>query len=140
MRALQSLFAVLCFSASVTIAAPGDLLAPTREIYKTLKSYSDTGVLIDDQSGFHHTFKTYYRAPRQFYFEFNMDAKAGGWRYVMWCDGGDFQSWTSVLKEHNVYPRGSNTTLTAFAQLASNTQGTITMIPSLIFAGSGLVG
>jgi outer membrane lipoprotein-sorting protein len=119
---------------------PTDLLAPTRAAYKALKSYSDTGVLIDDASGYRHTFRTYYRAPRHFYFEFNMDPKSGGWRYVMWCDGGDFQSWTSYWKTHETYQRGSDTTRSAFAKFSGGTQGTIVMIPSLIYAGSGLVG
>jgi hypothetical protein len=42
-----------------------------------------------------HGFETYFRAPRQFYFEFDMDPRAGGERIVVWCDGGDFQSWLS---------------------------------------------
>jgi hypothetical protein len=58
---------------------------------------------------------------------------------VMWCDGGDFESWNSALGEHNVYPRGSNTVLSGFAAAASPTSRSISLITGLLFAGSGLM-
>ena len=126
-------------------AAPDDLLVRSRAMYGSLRSYADTGVIQDvwgpaPTSVYQHTFKTYYRAPRNFYFEFNADKRAGGVRIVIWCDGGDFQSWSSATERHDTYPRGSGTVLSAFAQSAHATRGTVALIPALLFAGSGLVG
>jgi len=102
--------------------------------------------VVEDQWGptaanvYRHTFKTYYRAPRHFYFEFNADQRAGGARMVIWCEGGDFQSWSSTTERHDTYPRGTGTATSAFSQIAYATRGAVALIPSLLFAGSGLVG
>lgn len=144
MKIPSSIAGFVC-SVLMSLSAPpalaGDvekLLAPTRAAYAALTSYSDSGVLIDNASGYRHTFKTYYRAPRHFYFEYNMDPKAGGWRYVLWCDGGDFQSWNSVFKTREVFTHGSGTTVGAFRGLSNATYGAILIVPSLLYAGSGL--
>jgi outer membrane lipoprotein-sorting protein len=123
-------------------AGDADVLARSIELYPTLKSYADSGVVLSEfapSSSYTHTFKTYFKAPRQFLFEFNADVRSGGRRIVIWCDGGDFQSWDSSLGIHNTYARGSDTTVAAFGAVSSTTGGAVGMIPSLIFAGSGLV-
>lgn len=136
----------LAVIAALTIplaAAPEtDRLAESIKLYPALKSYADTGTVLSEfapNASHTHTFKTAFKAPRQFYFEFNADKRAGGRKIVIWCDGGDFQSWDSGLGLHQTYPRGSGTTLNAFATVMAGTGGAVAMIPSLIFAGSGLV-
>jgi hypothetical protein len=122
-----------------------DVLARTRAAYGALTSYSDTGVIKEvfaagPAGTYTHRFKTYFRAPRRFYYEFDADPRAGGARMVIWCDGGDFQSWSTLTQHHDVYPEGTGTATTPFAQMAYATKGTVALVPALLFAGSGLVG
>jgi outer membrane lipoprotein-sorting protein len=56
----------------------------------------------------------------------------------MWCDGGDFQSWSSALSQHVTYVRGENTVIGGFAAAGATTFRTITLITALLFANSGL--
>ena len=122
-------------------AAADDILARSIATYAALKSYADTGVIVSQftpTASHRHTFTTYYRAPRQYYYEFVADTAAGGARSVMWCDGGDFQSWSSTIGQHETYPRGSNTVLGGFAAAAAMTFRTNSLITSLLFANSGL--
>src|SRR5688572_27231312 len=89
-------------------AASDSILARSRKLYASLKSYADTGTVMVEygtSSVSRHAFKTYYRAPRQFYFEFTEDKADGGSRAVIWCDGGDFQSWGTETGVHSVYPK-----------------------------------
>lgn len=125
-------------------ATPDQVLAASIALYPTLASYADTGSVTDafgpqPSNVYTHTFKTYFRAPRNFYFDFTADPRSGGARYVVWCDGGDFQSWSSTTGQHETYPRGSNTATQAFLQITWATKGSAVLIPSLIFAGTGLV-
>lgn len=120
------------------------LVDQSRAIYTALKSYADSGEVLDQfgpkpENSYRHKFRTYFRAPRHFLFEFTQDARAGGNRIVIWCDGGDFQSWSSATQQHATYPRGSNTAVLAFQQFASSTGRSVTLIPALIFQGSGLI-
>jgi len=124
--------------------SPDELVAGTLKTYPSLRSYSDTGVVLDQfgpkaDNVYRHTFKTFFRAPRNFYFEFNADPRSGGDRIVIWCDGGDFQSWQASSAQHSIYPRGSNTTTQAFLQSAFRTKNSDVLIPALIFAGGGIV-
>lgn len=121
-----------------------ELITRSRAAYGSLKSYADSGEVLD-QFGpnaadvYRHTFKTYFRAPRNFLFDFTADPRAGGARIVIWCDGGDFQSWFSATGQHASYPRGSNTAQLPFQQSAARTRGAVALIPGLLYAGSGLV-
>lgn len=122
--------------------AADDILTRSITMYGALKSYADTGVIVSQftaTASHRHTFTTYYRAPRQYYFEFVADKAAGAVHSVMWCDGGDFQSWSSAIGQHETYPRGSNTVLGGFAAAGATTLRTNSLITGLLFAGSGLV-
>lgn len=133
---------LLLTAASPSHRAADDILARSIAAYGALKSYADSGVVINqftETASHRHSFTTYYRAPRQYYFEFVADKAAGGGHTVMWCDGGDFQSWSSALSLHETYPRGSNTVLGGFAAAGSPTLRSITLITALLFANSGLV-
>jgi outer membrane lipoprotein-sorting protein len=130
--------AYACLLPASSPSAQEDILARSRAMYASLKSYADTGtVTIEASSVDRHTFKTYYRPPRHFYFEFVEDKAAGGSRAVIWCDGGDFQTWWSDTGIHNLYPKGQGAQ--AFVQLMYPTNGSATQIASQLFANAGLV-
>lgn len=124
--------------------APPDALTPVRERYAGLTTYADTGtVLVEQQFDASSvkeggTFTTLYRAPRSFFFEYLDDPESGSDRLVIWCDGGDFQSWWSTTNQHEVYDggRGAN----AFFNGEYPTQGTSMAIPGLIFARADIGG
>jgi len=135
---------VLCAPAQADSTSAQALVEQSRTRYTTLKSYADRGEVLDQfgpkpENSYRHTFRTYFRAPRHFLFDFRKDARSGGERIVVWCDGGDFQSWSSLTNQHQTYPRGSNTAILAFNQFGAATQRAITLVPALIFQGSGLV-
>jgi len=120
--------------------AADDILARSRALYASLKSYADTGTVVWEYgttSVSRHTFKTYYRAPRHFYFEFIEDKVDGGSRLAIWCEGGDFQSWWTDTRVHSVYPLGQGNI--AFVSSDSFTVGSASQIPSLLFANARLV-
>ena len=85
-----------------------------------------------------HTFSTRYAAPRKFYFDFRKDPKLSKERLVVWCDGGDFQSWWSATRVHQIYPHGSGAS--AFGLSSFPTKGSVLLIPSLLFPKAGLQG
>jgi outer membrane lipoprotein-sorting protein len=128
-------------SASHTAASKRaeDILARSRAMYASLKSYADTGT-VDAEYGSssrdRHTFKTWYRAPRLFLFDFTKQANAE--RLVVWSDDQAFHSWTQSTGVQYDYPKGQGST--AFTLGSYPTRGSITMIPSFLFSGAGLVG
>ena len=122
-----------------------DLWERSRAAYTALQSYSDAGVVVTENQSpgapllvERYSFTTYYRAPRQFYFDFKKDPKAGNERLVIWCDGGDFQSWWSATRVHQTYPQGTGAT--AFGVSAFPTKGAVLLIPPLLFPKAGLQG
>jgi outer membrane lipoprotein-sorting protein len=134
-----SAFAVACLLPASPRAASDDILARSRAMYAALKSYADSGTVVYEygtNSVSRHTFKTYYRAPRNFYFEFVEDKADGGSRWVIWCDGGDFQAWASDTGIRNVYPPGQGAA--AFLGATYPSLGSATQIASLLFAKAGL--
>ena len=124
--------------------AEPDALTPLRERYAALETYADTGtVLVEQQwdkteirqSG---KFTTLYRTPRNFFFDFTEDPDTGTDRFVIWCDGGDFQSWWATTNQHEIYDggRGAN----AFLLAEYPTIGTSMAIAGLIFARAEIGG
>lgn len=123
-------------------SAAEDALARSRSVYASLRSYSDTGAMTTEYGPRgtviteHHTFKTFYRGPRQFYFEFNKEA--GNDRFVVWSDGPAFHTWWAATGVAETYPPGSGAQ--AFAIGASPTLDTLIDIPPLLFSTAGLAG
>jgi outer membrane lipoprotein-sorting protein len=122
-----------------------DLWEQSRAAYAALQSYADAGVVVTESQSpgapllvERHTFTTYYHAPREFYFDFKKDPKAGNERLVIWCDGGDFQSWWSATRVHQTYPQGTGAS--AFGTSAFPTKGSVVLIPPLLFSKAGLQG
>jgi outer membrane lipoprotein-sorting protein len=117
-----------------------DLLVRSAKAYAALKSYADTGTVVNEwgtEQVNHHTFKTYFRAPRHLYFEFNEDKKEGGNRYVLWGEGEDFQDWSSDSQTHNAYPKGRGRN--AFVSAGHPTSNVVSVVPSQLFPDAGLV-
>ena len=92
---------------------PQGPMAAVAERYAALKSYSDKGTVTTDYqwpdtplTTEHHRFETAFRAPRNFYFRFDGDPETSGDVFVIWCDGGDFQSWWKSTGVHDVYDGG----------------------------------
>src|SRR5205823_3436944 len=83
-------------------------------------------------------FKTYYRAPRHFYFEFNKDKSVSPDRVVVWGDDAAFHSWWLTTGVHETFPPGSGAT--AFVTTSGTTGGSVLQIASLLFPQAGLVG
>ena len=139
--------AVAAFLACLDSTAPSaseDVLARSRAMYASLKSYSDTGEVLYEYGGSaspgrdRHTFRTYFRSPRHFFFEFTKGAKPGGARLVVWGDGEAFHTWWSTTGVENTYPRGTGRT--AFTSSAYTTAGSVVQISPFLFPGAGLVG
>jgi hypothetical protein len=121
------------------------LLGASRDKYAALRSYADTAVITTEYRPPNsppiieeHHFTTRYRAPRNFYLEFNEDPKAGAERFVIWCDGGDFNSWWSTTRVHEVYTGGRGTL--AFALGSQPTRGITSIIPPLLFPRAAMKG
>jgi outer membrane lipoprotein-sorting protein len=150
-RLKKSLF-ILAACLFATSALAGDqppdaakLLADSRAKYAAMTSYSDTGSIVTEYQSpgaravvEHHTFTTYYQPPRKFLLDFREDPKAGGERYVIWCDGGDFNTWWSTTSVHETYPPGRGAG--AFAASASPTHGATWQTAPLLFSKAGLQG
>jgi outer membrane lipoprotein-sorting protein len=128
-------------SASSTETAT-EILERTRAAYAVLTSYSDSGEVRIESAGpgapaweERHAFATHYRTPRNFRFDLS---KKTGERVVVWCDGGDFQSWWSSTQTHTVYPKGRGHL--SFGGASYATRGAVLLISPLIFPQAGLQG
>jgi outer membrane lipoprotein-sorting protein len=119
-----------------------DLVARSRAAYASLGSYSDTGVVTYEATGLteRYTFKTYYRAPRHLYFEFDNEKKSGGRQQILWKEGGDLQSWNSATRVFETIPTASGREVATISSAAGTTYGTSVLILSLLFPKSGLIG
>ena len=126
-----------------------DILARSRAVYASLKSYADSGTVADEVKGYtdHAKFKTYFRRPGYFFFEF----KGVGSKYsngffvpsaahhVVWMSAGELETWHAQLRDHRTFPRAAGGQVNALAGTAAGTDGTGTLIPSLLFSQSGIV-
>lgn len=90
-----------------------DILARSQAAYAALHSYADTGS-VDTEYGppggvlrEHHTFKTLFRAPRHFLFDFVKADDAD--RFVVWADDEAFHTWWKATGVTEIYPKGQGT-------------------------------
>lgn len=123
-------------------SAAEDVFARSRAMYASLRSYADTGT-VDIEYGSpvdptreHHTFVTYYRAPRKFYFEFVKEHTVD--RLVVWGDDVAFHGWWLATGNEVTYPKGQGTS--AFVSSDYPTKGSISLISPMLFSKAGLVG
>jgi outer membrane lipoprotein-sorting protein len=147
MNAMRTVSLLLLTAAALSVDQPSlraadDLLARTRAAYAALRSYADTGT-VDYEFGpasaplrEHHTFKTFYRAPRHYFFDFVKQRNVD--RYVVWSDDEVFHTWWQQAQVAQTYPKGQGT-----AALTNGTTATlhaIMQITPLLFAQAGLTG
>ena len=151
---LAASLAMICLVCSSSVNSPshassyvGDLLEQSRSKYAALKTYSDTGTVKtelvlagnnDPATVETHTFTTFYRAPRQYFFEFKKDPNVGDENFVIWADNADFNTWWSATKVHETYPKGQGTE--AFALAAFPTKNADMQLAPLLFAQAGMHG
>lgn len=119
-----------------------DWFARSRAAYAHLHSYSDAGSVVEEYGPAraslheHHSFRTDYRAPRRFHFDFT---KQGGQdRFVVWSDDGAFHTWWQATGVQQSYPKGQGAS--AFATGTVPTHGALVQIAPLLFANAGLTG
>ncbi len=87
-----------------------DILTKSQAAYAALHSYADTGS-VDTEFGppqgvlrEHHTFRTLFRAPRHFLFDFVKQEKTD--RFVVWADDEAFHTWWQATGVADTYPKG----------------------------------
>jgi outer membrane lipoprotein-sorting protein len=150
--AVSSLIVCLLLSTGVTNRSHAsslgdDVLTQSRAKYAGLKTYADTGTVTteevlpgnsDPPAVEKHTFTTFYRAPRQYFFEFRKDPNVGDERFVIWGDDAEFNTWWSATKVHDTYPKGQGAE--AFALGSFPTKNAAMQLAPLIFAQAGLHG
>ena len=123
-------------------------LRRSKEVYKALTSYADTGTLDEDWGSItHHEFKTYFRrSTHDYYFDHRMlyqeDPKKSrltfdNSRRVWWMRNRMLETYFFETKEHRTYPPTSNQ---AAALNEPRTQGASLLISELLFSGSNLPG
>jgi len=135
--------ACLAFTSEGRVTASSDdLLTKTQAAYAALKSYSDTGT-VDVEFGpangvvrERHTFKTFFRAPRNFFFDFVKADNAD--RFVVWANDEAFHTWWQATGVAENYPKGQG--LGAFVAGGVPTVNSLMQIAPLLFSGAGLVG
>ncbi len=119
-----------------------DILARSKAIYAALHSYADSGSVVAEYGPVTavardtHTFHTYFRSPRLFYFDFTRGANVD--RFVVWSDEQAFHTWWKTTGLEDSYGKGQG--INAFVLGASPTKNAIMQISPLLFPGSGLVG
>jgi outer membrane lipoprotein-sorting protein len=151
--ARAALFVVICLLgvakapySSSTAAPVADVLEQSRAKYAALKSYADTGTITteltlpgnSDAAVERHSFTTFYRAPRQYFFEFKKDPNVGDERFVIWANTAEFNTWWSSTQVHDTYPQGQGAQ--AFALAAFPTKNSSMQLSPMLFAQAGLHG
>ena len=139
----MKLHRMMFFASTVLLVMPAsaqnaeDVLQRTREMYISLRSYADTGVVLTEygsSSQDRHTFTTYFnRNPRHFILDFR---KQGGSRYVIWGDPDAFHTWWNTTGQQYDYPNPNN--VSAISLSGMNTGGTALKIPTLLYGKSAL--
>ena len=128
--------------------AADDVLSRSMAAYSALKSYSDVGTVARDGGGFvdKSQFKTFYRKPRDFFFEFKQlrsEAKGGSiplyGHTVFWMRNGNLETWSGQGKVHDIFPAGVKNQINPIANSDAATNGTLPLIASFFFQKAGLV-
>jgi hypothetical protein len=121
-----------------------DLLARTRAAYAALKSYADSGTVVEDVGSFsnHSKFQTRFRRPADFYFEYSAVESVYsdgntiplGEHLVLWKLGPDLQTWNESARSHETFRQGEADQVGPIGAAAAATSGTSILIPSLLFS------
>jgi len=131
--------AQLTISALILVAAAAhaqraeSILQKSRDAYSQMKSYTDSGQIINEygtSSEDKHTFSTAFnRSPRHLLLSFH---KQGGDNYVIWADPDAFHTWWKTTGQQTDYPNPNNTPAISLSDY--NTQGTALKVPTLLYA------
>jgi outer membrane lipoprotein-sorting protein len=128
-----------------------DALRRSKAVYAALKSYADTGTVIDEHSGFsgHSVFKTYFRRTDavDFYFDYTFQYQVyskdssrlpyNNSRRLWWMRNHNLQTYNFETKEHRTYPATSNQ---AGSLNEPRTKGASLLITELLFRSANLPG
>ena len=126
-----------------------DVLAKTRTAYAALKSYADSGTVLDEAPGFtdRSTFRTLFiRNPRYLLIEYRAVAseyKSGfrlelNNRSVLWMENGEMQTWNTKSQAHETYSAEGGQQVNALKSAAYGTAGISVLTPSHLYSKSGL--
>jgi hypothetical protein len=137
-------------SSPAAVLTADDLLARSRAAYAALKSYAESGTVVEDVGSFsnHSKFKTRFRKPADFYFEYTSiesvsfdSTKAPlGNHLVFWKLGPDLQTWSEEARTHDTFPQGQADQVGPIRAAAAGTSGMSVLIPSLLFPEAGFIG
>jgi outer membrane lipoprotein-sorting protein len=132
--------------------AAEDLLARSMAAYAALTSYADSGTATYDSGSNLDVghFRTYFRKPNNFYFEWgrrvSINKKAPGdslpmpgKQRVFWMVKGELETYEKEAAMHQSYPAASSNQPGALSAAKYGTLETITLIPSLLFSKAKLV-
>jgi hypothetical protein len=135
------------------VAAQGqipDILARSRALYPTLKTYSDKGVVVVEQGAVtdRAQFATAFRSPNDFFFEYSNHVSIYEHgpkvpmptHLVLWLLKGEMQKWDGALKTHDVVPADAGAQIGTLAGAGSGSEQTAILILPLIFAKARIVG
>lgn len=143
-----------CLLAAGAMALPGvaarvgpattadDILARSKATYAALKTYADSGTVqleygpVGAAVSERHSFRTYYRSPRFFFFDFTREKNTD--RFVVWSDEQAFHTWWKTTGQEETYGKGQGSS--AFILGAPPTKNSLTQIAPLLFPAAGLVG
>jgi len=136
-RVLTLVTAAVFLGLTAQAQTTDSILQKTRDLYGGLKSYSDTGVVLNEygsSSTDRHTFTTYFnRTPRHFILDFR---KQGGDRYVIWGDPDAFHTWSKTTGQQYDYPNPNNAP--AITMSGQSSGGSSGKIPPLLYAKAQL--
>jgi outer membrane lipoprotein-sorting protein len=133
-------------------AAAEDILARSRAAYAALTSYADSGSGTFETEGPRDIghFRTYFRKPNNFYFEWGRRVHTSknpadslplpGKQRVFWMQAGELQTYDKEAGLHQTYPAATSNQPAALAGAKAGTMDAITLIPSLLFPKASLVG
>ncbi len=116
-----------------------DIIAKSKAAYAALKTYADTGMVESEygnSSIARHQFRTFFRSPRTFWFEFLKEGDAD--RLVVWSDDQAFHAWWRTTGVQTDYPKGRGGAV--FIGSGYPTRGSINMVTPFLFPGAGLTG
>jgi len=123
-------------------SAPVDLLSRSIALYGSLRSYADTGTVeavygpVNGLLTERHTFRTAYKSPRLFLFDFRKQGDLD--RFVIWSDADAFHTWWKATGVKADYERGRGSA--AFVAGAQPTLYSLMQTAPLLFANGGLTG
>ena len=129
--------AIAAQDTSMVPSGSTETLEASRKAYAALRSYADSGTVVVenaskgvDPTTTRYTFRTHYRRPVHFYFEFNKEAVPGAVHYAAWGDTRAFHMWSAGL-DIETYPPGL--TDPAFSLGGGLTLNTILKVAPLLF-------